>query len=104
MPRSIRIQLVAGLVVGVVGLAIAYLGPFVAWFAVGPDLSALSPEKLGGPLEGIIERMLHFGKWQAILVLGGMGLTAAGFLYSFAVWADWFVGKRNPENKPAASA
>jgi len=98
-----RIQLVAGLVVGIVGLAIAYLGPLAAWFAVGPELSAFSPEKLGSSLDGTFDRMMHFGKWQAILVFGGLGLSAAGFLYSFAVWADWFIGRRDEKN-PASPA
>jgi hypothetical protein len=99
-----RIQLVAGIVVGLVGLATAFLGPIAAWFAIGPSISDLSPDKLGGPLDQFMERAGHFGQWRTFLVFGGLVLSAAGFLYSFAVWADWFIGRRNAEPKPTSPA
>lgn len=91
MPRSMRIRLVAGLVTGLVGLAIGSIGPVIAAFVLMPDLD---PRKLEGSMDGATSSIASMGQWSTIVGLGGMALFAAGFLYSFAVWADWFVGRR----------
>jgi hypothetical protein len=105
MPRSTRIQLVAGLTVGILGLAITVLGPIVAYFLMSnPKIEPNNPEA-----------MVHFMATAAtfetavkILAVVGLILTAAGPLYSFAVWADWFIGRpeapksESPATQPRA--
>ena len=101
MPRSMRIQLVAGLVTGIVGLAIGCVGPVVVAFFLFPDLD---PKKLENSLDVAVGSIATMGQWSTFVGLGGLGLSACGFLYSFAVWADWFIGRRDAEKNPASSA
>jgi hypothetical protein len=98
MPRSMRIQLVAGLVTGIVGMAITVLGPIAVYF--------LTPKPSFSP--GDAEGMSHFmeaAQWfstvATIVAVTGLVLAAAGPLYSFAVWADWSIGRRGTENNQA---
>ena len=101
MPRSTRIQLVAGIVTGMVGLAIGCLGPVVVAFFLFPDLG---PKKLEDSLDVATGSIAAMSPWSTIVGLGGMALYAGGFLYSFAVWAVWFIGRREAEKSPASPA
>jgi hypothetical protein len=101
MPRSMRIQFVAGLVAGIVGLAVSCVGSAVVAFLLLPDLD---PKKLENSLDGAVGSIAAMGQWSTIVGLGGLALSAGGFLYTFAVWADWFIGRGDAEKNPASSA
>jgi len=101
MPRSMRIQLIAGIVTGIVGLALGFIGPVIVAFLLFPDLD---PKKLENSLETAVGSITAMSQWSMIVGWGGLALSAAGFLYSFAVWADWFIGRRGAEKNPASPA
>jgi hypothetical protein len=90
MSRMQRIRIVAGLVMGFVGVAIAYVGPLLVYFAVTSALSQRSD--FVDEFDRQASAIQTIAKASYALGIAGLATSLIGFLYAFVQWAIAFIG------------
>jgi hypothetical protein len=97
MPRRLRIKLITGLSCAIFGLLVAHvITPTVAYFAAprvildGGSLFGDSGDttQLTRQMAGI----QHLNQVITVMTIFGFGVTVVSVLYSFVIFAIWFVG------------
>jgi hypothetical protein len=97
MPRSSRIKLITGLVFTIVGLLVAYVvTPAVAYFLIGGASRGGVNFASGDFVAGMAD-VQYAARVTSVLAIVGVGIALSSALYSFVVFALWFVGP--PEKK-----
>lgn len=101
MPRRLRIRLITGLSCAIFGLLLAYVvSPIVIYFAA-PTPIFDGRSLLGNPVDvtQFTSGMQQLNRFATVMTILGFGVTVVSALYSFVIFAIWFVGPPEPGNR-----
>jgi len=96
MPRASRIKLITGLSISIFGLLLAFVVAPIFAFAF---MHTIPQGRIGQVEEyaAFAENLRHLYQVYSVLTIGGLGLATLFAIYSFVVFAIWFIGP--PEKK-----
>ena len=98
MPRPFRIRIAIGVCTCLAGWAFSVVAPLVAFFLLTPELGQISFEDHADHLPAMMGQMAQTGQVLVGLRIGGLCVSAAGFVFALVTWLRWFV---RPDPVPA---